>query len=210
MRSQRQWTDVLSFLVLHQSPNSSQSFQVGEAGPAVKGCCSTGRCWALAGTASLQPPEQDPRACARPTRLTCFQGSASAADFLDREEQGGGTGPEADAASGVEEQGYWAAQSGTGCVWGVAQSKHRAKAENATTGLVRNYSFVAQCRVHIDVICRMVLAHCYGLHVSPIMSCKGIPGQQRVTVWLIPIEATVQNHISQEGHRRCCGIVTAL
>lgn len=75
---------------------------------------------------------------------------------------------------------------------------------------MRNYSFVAQCQVHIDVICCMVLAHCYGLHVSPIISCKVIPGQQRVTVWLIPIEAIVQTRISQEVHRPCYGIVTAL
>ena len=82
--SQGQWTDVLSSLVLHQSPASSQSFQVGEAGPAVKGCCSTGRRWAPAGAASFRTPGQDPRAWARPTCPTCFQGSACAADFLEK------------------------------------------------------------------------------------------------------------------------------
>lgn len=61
----------------------------------------------------------------------------------EREEQGEGAGPEADAASGVEEQGYWAAWGGTGCVRGVAQSKHRARAEDAATGSVGNYSCVA-------------------------------------------------------------------
>lgn len=82
--SQGQRTDVLSSLVLHQPPTSSQSFQVGEAGLAVKGCCSTGWRWALARAASLQPPGQDPRAWARPTCPTWFQGSACAADFVEK------------------------------------------------------------------------------------------------------------------------------
>lgn len=174
--SQGQRTDVLSSLVLHQSPTSNQSFQVGEAGPAVTGCCSTGQRWAPAGAASLQPPAQDPRAWAIPTRPTCFQGSTCAAVFLEKGKSR--AGPEADAASGVEEQQYWAARGGTGCVHGVAQSKHRARAEHTATGSVRNYSCGAQYQIHFDVICHMVLVYRYGLHVSPIVCCKVIPGQQ--------------------------------
>ena len=110
----------------------------------------------------------------------------------EREEQGEGAGPEADAASGVEEQGYWAAWGGTGCVRGVAQSKHRARAEDAATGSGGNYSCVAQYQVRFDLI----MSSCYGLHALRTISCKVIPGQQRVTKQLIPVEATVQNNIS--------------
>lgn len=64
-------------------------------------------------------------------------------------------GPETDAANGVEEQGYWAAEDGAGCVRGVAQSKNKARAEGAVTGSVGNDSCVAQ--YHFDLVCCMVL-----------------------------------------------------
>ena len=83
MGSQGQQTDVLSCLVLHQSPTSSQP-NSGGAGLAAEGCCSTGQHWALARAASLQPPGQDPRAWARPTCPACFLGSVCAADFLEK------------------------------------------------------------------------------------------------------------------------------
>lgn len=71
---------ILSFASLQ----GSASLTVGETGLASEGCCSTGWHWAPSGAASLQPPGQYPRAWARPTRATCFQGSACAADFLEK------------------------------------------------------------------------------------------------------------------------------
>lgn len=121
-------------------------------------------------------PSAGPQSLGNTYSSTCFQGSTCAAVFLEKGKSR--AGPEADAASGVEEQQYWAARGGTGCVHGVAQSKHRARAEHTATGSVRNYSCGAQYQIHFDVICHMVLVYRYGLHVSPIVCCKVIPGQQ--------------------------------
>lgn len=210
MGFQGQRADVLSYLVLRQSPRFSQS----DSGGNWSGCrgmlqhrVALGTVWGCFSPA----PRAVPQSLGKTHSCHLLSAVCVCSRFSrEREEQGEGAGQEADAASGVEEQGYWAAPGGTGCVRGVAQNKHRAGAGDAASGSVGNYSCVAQCQVHFDLVCHMVLAYCYGLHGSPIISCKVILGQQRVIKWLIPVEATVQNSYFKKVHRPCYGFRTAL
>lgn len=54
----------------------------------------------------------------------------------------------------------------------------RASTEDIATGSVGSHSSIAQYQVHFDLIQHMVLSYCFDVCVSPIISCKVVPGQQ--------------------------------